>query len=738
MFQEHRRYPLIPSAWERSWKDALHRNFLRPLGTPKPKTQPEAPWEALARHRQRIGLILTLVSVAVLLLLVANILKIQGLGLTWRAIYLFTYGLMSFFMIQSFYKILLGTWHVSRGIAGNPYHPLLERVDPPEGEGGLALIFPVYHEDVPRVLAGLVATWDSIRAYRPDLALRVHAFLLSDSRRPAIVANEVATVQRLRQERPDLPLFYRHRPINANQKMGNLSDFFRRYGRDYAYTLVMDADSVMDGEACIELWRSMTAHPRIGILQTNPRPVFRESFFGRMLQFSAHLYGSVFSYSLMVMQMGHAAYIGHNAMIRTRAFMDHCILPKLPGPKPWGGKPFSHDFVEAAMMCRAGFEVWFVPELQGSYEEVPANFIAFLIRERRWMQGNLQHLRLLFVNGLRGMHRELFLSGAMGYVTAPVWFVFLLVSAYTMIHFMRVASLSIGSIQMVMVPMALLMASSIVFLFLPRILAILMNLRSTQATRYGGRLKLIWSVFVETVFSFFYSPLVMVMISFFLWAWVKRRAVSWGQQQRDDRAVSWTDAWKSFRGVTVLGIVGWAALLSLVQGAQRSPHALLLQSVTGGWLQPGSLLLWYAPILGGWAFSVFLVQWTSRTFPVLQRMRWFSIPEEIHPSQVLQDVQTWERRFRSWWQIPDTDNPVEYLSALIKICKTQQTDLVELPHRHAKTGLYRRLQDKARNQGGLSHREWIILLGSPQFQEYLCSNEGHEFLNDLGSSGAGN
>ncbi len=649
MFGNINRKALSAKSWERSWKIGFRHRFLRPIGSHKPEQPQKAPWESLARHRQRSGLFLTVVTVTALLLLVENILKAQGLAATWRLLYLSTYGLMAFFMVQSFYKILLGTWHVSRGIAGNPWHPLRKRIDPPPDET-VALLFPVYHEDVHRVLAGLIATWDSIRDYRPDLAPRIHVFLLSDSRKPSFVAMEALSIQRLRQQRPDIPLVYRHRPINSNQKMGNLSDFFRRHGQDYVYSLIMDADSVMDGESCIELWRCMAANPRIGILQTNPRPVFRESFFGRMLQFSAHLYGSVFSYSLMVMQMGHAAYIGHNAMIRNKEFMEHCILPSLPGPKPWGGKPFSHDFVEAAMMCRAGYEVWFIPELLGSYEEVPANIIAFLIRERRWMQGNLQHLRLLFLNGLRGMHRELFLTGSMGYITAPVWFVFLLVSAYTMIHFMQVAKLSIGSIETLMVPMALLLASSIVFLFLPRILAILLNLRSTHAKQYGGRIKLVWSVLVETIFSFFFSPLMMVMISYFLFAWIKRLSVSWGKQQRDDQAVSWIEAWKS---------------------------------------------------------------------------------EETHLPKVLQEVRSLEKQFHKECHMPDTNTPKEYLPSLISICKKQQKIVFALPYRHSKTELYVKLQEKAKKYGELSDREWIILFGSRQFWEYLCSDSGSEFIDSL-------
>src|ERR1041384_6934495 len=136
--------------------------------------------------------------------------------------------------------------------------------------------------------------------------------------------------------------------------------------------LLMDADSVMDGAACGALLRMMEGNPHIGILQTNARPVLRQSLFGRMEQFAARLYGSVFSWSLQAMYMGHACYLGHNAMIRLDALIAHCILPRLSGEAPWGGKPLSHDIVESALMARADREVWFLPEIEGSYEEVPA------------------------------------------------------------------------------------------------------------------------------------------------------------------------------------------------------------------------------------------------------------------------------------------------------------------------------------------------------------------------------
>lgn len=57
-------------------------------------------------------------------------------------------------------------------------------------------------------------------------------------------------------------------------------------------------------------------------------------------------------------QQSEGNYRGHNALIRVQPFTDWCDLPDLPGEEPFGGKSLSHDFVEAALMREAGWEVW--------------------------------------------------------------------------------------------------------------------------------------------------------------------------------------------------------------------------------------------------------------------------------------------------------------------------------------------------------------------------------------------
>ena len=94
-------------------------------------------------------------------------------------------------------------------------------------------------------------------------------------------------------------------------------------------------------------------------------------------------------------QTSEANYFGHNAIIRVAAFAECCRLPVLPGKPPLGGEILSHDFVEAAFLRRGGWHCWLLPELHGSYEELPTNLLDYAVRDRRWMQGNLQHARLI-------------------------------------------------------------------------------------------------------------------------------------------------------------------------------------------------------------------------------------------------------------------------------------------------------------------------------------------------------
>jgi membrane glycosyltransferase len=232
------------------------------------------------------------------------------------------------------------------------------------GEGGvtgrIALLVPIYHEDPDAVGRRLAATWRSLQ--ETGEGERFDAFLLSDSRDHDLVQDEQAMwarlcVQLYAKDR----LFYRNRLDNQGRKAGNIAEFCRRWGKRYDYFLVLDADSLMSGETLVHLARLMDANPRAGLIQTSPQPVGASTLFARIQQFAASLYNPMFALGTAFWYPGRSNYWGHNAIIRTAAFMSHAGLPKLPGKPPLGGEILSHDFVEAALLARAGWSVWLVP-----------------------------------------------------------------------------------------------------------------------------------------------------------------------------------------------------------------------------------------------------------------------------------------------------------------------------------------------------------------------------------------
>ena len=253
-----------------------------------------------------------------------------------------------------------------------------------------ALVFPIYNEDVVRVYEGLRATYESLE--KTGQLERFDFFILSDSTNPDKWIEEERRWFDLIRDLDALGrIYYRRRVSNEGKKSGNIRDFLNAWGRRYRYFIVFDADSVMRGETVVDLVKLMEAHPGVGLIQTVPALVNAESLFGRIQQFANRLYAPGLHRRVNFWSQSFGNYWGHNAIIRTEPFMQYCDLPQLPGRKPFGGQILSHDFVEAALMLREDWEVWFAYDLEGSYEEVPQGLIESAQRDHRWCQGNLQH-----------------------------------------------------------------------------------------------------------------------------------------------------------------------------------------------------------------------------------------------------------------------------------------------------------------------------------------------------------
>ncbi|APH60012.1 Periplasmic glucan glucosyltransferase [Granulibacter bethesdensis] len=699
---------------ETSWKAALQRRFSSMEKSGEPIGN-EPVWPKVVERRRRVSMLTTLFLTVLLVIISDQVLVAQHITPFLKASYLTLYAIMSYFMIATFVKLAIGSWHALRGPQGNPWHPAHTATDP-DPKVKVAILFPVYHEDPGRVVAGMIATARSLQRHVPHAGMHYEFFLLSDSRQLSYMIAELGALEQARTVCPDMAFHYRWRTSNDHAKLGNITDFCRRWGKRYEYMLVMDADSLMNGGTIHQLLRMMEGNHRLGILQTNPTAILRKSLFGRMQQFAGRLYGTAFSYSLQAMYMGHASYIGHNALIRTQAFITHCLLPDLAGRSPWGGKPLSHDIIEAALMARAGYEVWFLPELEGSYEEIPANILGFLIRERRWMQGNLQHARFLFLEGLHTIHRENFLSGVMGYMSAPLWAMFLIISAWSMISYLKSGHLGVGSVEQIEIPSAMMLVASMVFLFAPRVIAIIINFPHKKSYFFGGKRKILLSTILETIFSFFFAPLMMAFISKFVWLWIKKRSISWGTQQRDDEPLPWQQCIRHFGWTAALGIIATLFLLHQIQSVPFQVVALL-SIASGHWLQPMSIFVWFFPILAGLAGSVFVARVTSRTFPALLRHRWFMIPEEVQVPDEINDLMVWNDFLNQ--KIPDPSD----IAATVHYAITDPSFYIRQRTRaRFRSTIAERILAKLNNGEKLSLREFMIAI-----HEKTCLDKLHEY-----------
>jgi membrane glycosyltransferase len=402
-----------------------------------------------------------------------------------------------------------------------------------------ALLFPIYNEDVERVFAGVELTCESLQKRGQEQSFDI--FILSDSTDPEIwMHEEAAWVALTRKLKGAGRVYYRHRAENRFKKSGNISDFLENWGKSYRYMVIFDADSLIPADTLIRMVVQMERRPRIGLLQTSPSIIRAETIFGRMQQFSNRFYGPIFTCGLNYWQQNEGNYWGHNAIIRTAAFTENCALPHLPWRAPIGGHILSHDFVEAALLRNAGYEVWLTTDEDVSFEEAPQTLSENAKRDRRWCQGNLQHSWLLFAKAFMLTNKLHFLNGILSYLGSFFWFWFLVCSTMVMVQFeqsgltflpvsgfMRFFDLSMTANGFILLGMTALMVFASKYISL---LDILVHRKRRQ--KFGGGLKISIGVLLETFLSIWLAPLNMLWHTWFVILIPFGKGSSWGTQQR--------------------------------------------------------------------------------------------------------------------------------------------------------------------------------------------------------------
>ena len=583
------------------------------------------PWERAAALRRILILFFILASTFVASSYMGGILPHRGasyLELAMIGVFAALFGWISI----GFWEAMSGLFILARGYDKYAITRSSEGTSPPAGsDARIAILIPVANEDMARVSAGLAATYRSLE--RTGRLPSFDFFILSDTADPDNwAAEEIAWADLCRSLGSFNRVFYRNRRVNLKRKSGNIADFCRRWGRNYRYMVVLDADSVMSGSTLVRMVECMERNPKVGILQTSPSAVNRETPIGRAQQFANHAYGPIFTAGLHFMQLGDSHFWGHNAIVRIEPFMKYCGLPKLPGKPPRGGFIMSHDFVEAAFMRRAGYEVWLAYDLGGSYEEVPPTLLEELKRDRRWCQGNLQHIRLLFTRGLFSAHRALFLHGAMSYVSALLWFLFLtLSSAEAIAEAFRMPVYFPGGRHLfpdwpIWHPRwaLTLLSTTAVLLFLPKVLSVMVIVFKNGVRGFGGFFRLAASIVAEVLFSMLFAPVRMLFHSKYVFITLLGRQVGWGAQQRADLGTSWKEALR-FHGPGMLLAALWGGALFLFNR---------------------SFFWWNTPIIVPLLLSAPLSVWSSRASAgrVLRRMGLFLIPEEVVEPPELRDL----------------------------------------------------------------------------------------------------
>ncbi len=486
-----------------------------------------------------------------------------------------------------------------------------------------ALVMPTYNEDPSRTTASLQAMAEALA--QNDAAQHFEIVIISDSTNADAWINESIAADELRRTlRETIPVWYRRRWHNAGRKAGNVEEFVKRWGGRYDYMIVLDADSLMSAATLVELVRRMQADPRLGILQTVPMLIGHTSVFARIQQFSGRVYGALIARGVAAWSGNEGNYWGHNAIIRVTAFAQACGLPQLPGRRPFGGHVLSHDFVEAALIRRAGWKVRVAPELDGSWEESPPSLVDVAIRDRRWAQGNLQHSKIIGANGLAFTNRAHFFIGIMSYLSSPLWLMLLMVGfaltlQATLIrpeYFSPAFQLFPDWPQFDAERMIELFIFTMIVLLTPKVLGLVRTLFTPKIRKgCGGFLGVTASTALETIISALYAPIMMLLQTNHVLEILTGRDSGWNSQRRHTSMTAWSEAWS----------VHW-------------PHLIMgiLMGVIAYLISP-TLLAWLSPTLVALLLAVPLSK-LSGSVAVGKVFAWFGLlrtPEEKHAPQVM-------------------------------------------------------------------------------------------------------
>lgn len=504
-------------------------------------------------------------------------------------------------------------WGAAQAFVGLPPLGPLPRPALPDGPfPPTAILVPICNENPVEVAARVSAMRQSLQ----EANVPADFAILSDTSDPETLRDERAALAAIVSGADGTHrVFYRNRKDRYGRKAGNVENFIRTSGGAYEYVVMLDADSLMEGETIKHLVARMEANPGLGLLQTLPKIVGAATLFGRAMQFSASFHSPVFARGLARMQGIAGPFWGHNAIARVRALSQCCGLPVLSGPPPFGGTILSHDYVEAALLVRGGWRVEMDPRIEGSFEEGPENLLAFARRDRRWCQGNLQHIRLLRAPGLRKWSRFVFVQGILSYLVSVAWGAFLIVSllatataanpnyfpnAYQLFpvfpsdRTFQIIALAVGVMGL---------------LLLPKLAIFVESVAVRRSATFGGGLRAFVSVLTETLLTALIAPIMLMYQTRAVAEVLSGKDGGWPATARGEGRLTLVEGWRAGRWITLFGLAA---------------------SVSVYWLAP-KLILWLLPVTVPMVIAPLLIAVTS--WSVSSAV--FTVPQDIALSPVV-------------------------------------------------------------------------------------------------------
>lgn len=599
----------------------------------------------------------------------------------WQALVIAPFSILFFWLTLGFMTAVTGLWVM---VGGDPY-----RITPAPNsplpslntQQTTAILLPIYNEEIAYVYAGLKSIYQSLE--QTGQLEPFEFYILSDSDDASNWLREESAWSALcRELGASERIHYRRRKHRTKKKSGNVMDFCRRWGKRHPYMIVLDADSLMTGEALVRMVDAMEHNPQVGLIQTPLYTIGLDTLYARGQQLVNRLYGPVFFAGLHYWWLGDSQYWGHNVILRTRAFMEHCHLPKLSDRGVLSGEILSHDFVEAALLNRAGWETWLAHDLEGSFERPPPTLTDALKRDRRWCQGNLQHWLVIWSYGISHLHRFLLLGGIMSYVGSLVWLAWLLI----------LTAIAVLYPDLTLIPLtqdnSALLGLTITLLFFYKTFGLIQALRKRTIHLFGGSFALARSVVVETLLSMLTAPVRMMYYSKFVIQILRGKRANWGTQQRTGGGLSWQEAAREYAWITGIGVV-WGGVLLLT-----NPMAF--------W--------WMSPVLAGLVLSIPLTVITSIQTNLQSAL--FRTPDETAPDAILQ---TFEQNYAELQQHPSLSTRDLFIRVVLDPLALRQ-HMTYIPHRsnvpastrqHRKQWLELLLK---RGPSAISNQERLIIL----------------------------